>query len=217
MTALLSTKRLAVTAATPCWRCPPSAAWRWPRRRSPSRAGGTTTPISGTTQIIPAFEKQHPDIKVEVQRDRADRIQRRAQLAARRRHRRRPDHLPAVRQFARALQQGPSRAAERPPGHGELLRRRQERLDDRRRQDDLLRADGLGHPRLHLQQEDLRRTGAHAAEDPRRIPRRPRQDQGRRQLHAARHGHRRPVGSRPPWASRTSAPTTGRARTAARR
>ena len=50
-------------------------------------------------------------------------------------------------------------------GHGEFLRRREERLDDRRRRDDLLRADGLRHPRLHLQQEDLRGAWPDAAED----------------------------------------------------
>ena len=67
---------------------------------------------------------------------------------------------------------------------------------DRRRQDHLLRADGLGHPRLHLQQGHLRRAEADRAEDRRRVLRGARQDQGRRQLRAARHRHRRPVGSR---------------------
>ena len=139
------------------WRFRPAAASRSPRRRSPSRAGATTTPIIWNNTIIPAFEKAHPDIKVVFNADGADRIQRRAQLAARRRHRRRPHHLPAVRRLARPLQQGLSGLAQRPARHGELLRRRQERLDHRRRQDDLLRADGLGHPRLHLQQGHLRR------------------------------------------------------------
>ena len=85
----------------------------------------------------------------------AEGIQRRAQRPARRRHRRRSHHLPAVRRLARPLQEAPARQRQRSQGHGQLLRRRQGRLDDRRRQDHLLRADGLGHPRLHLQQGRL--------------------------------------------------------------
>ena len=166
-------------------------------RRSPSRAGATTTPTSGTTRSSRPSRSQAPRHQGRVHADAADRIQRRAQRAARRRHRRRPHHLPAVRRLARRCsRRATSTSRQRPAGHGELLRRGQERLDHRRRQDHLLRADGLGHPRLHLQQGDLRRAEAHAAEDPGRVPRRPRQDQGGRQLHAARHGHRRPVGSR---------------------
>ena len=61
----------------------------------------------------------------------ADRIQRRAQRAARRRHRRRPHHLPSVRRLARAVQEGQARPCQRHDGDGELLRRRQERLDRR--------------------------------------------------------------------------------------
>ena len=57
-------------------------------------------------KIIPAFNKHYPDIKVVFTPIGADRIQRRAQLAARRRHRRRPHHLPAVRRLARPLQEG---------------------------------------------------------------------------------------------------------------
>ena len=110
--------------------------------------------------------------------------------------RRRPHHLPAVRRVARALQQGPARRPQRPAGHGELLRRRQVRLDHRRRQGDLLRADGLGHPRLHLQQGRLRQARHRRADDRGRVLRRARQDQGRRHLHPAGHGHQGPVGSR---------------------
>ena len=94
-------------------------------------------PSIWNSKIIPAFEKAHPDIKVVVRADRADRIQRRAQRQARRRHGRRPHHLPSVRRVARALQEGPSRLAERacrawrtsptspsPPGRPTTARRR---------------------------------------------------------------------------------------------
>ena len=68
-------------------------------------------------KIIPAFEKANPGIKVRVLADRADRIQRRAQLQARCRHRRRPHHLPAVRRLAGAVQEGPP-GARRPTSPG---------------------------------------------------------------------------------------------------
>ena len=83
------------------------------------------------------------------------------------------------------------------PGMANFSRRRQERLDHRRRPDDLLRADGLGHPRLHLQQGRLRR--ARHLEVPTTEAEffaAARQDQGRRHLHPDGDGHQRPVGSR---------------------
>jgi hypothetical protein len=67
---------------------------------------------------------------------------------------------------------------------------------DRRRQGDLLRADGLGHPRLHLQQGRLRQARHHAAGHRGGILRRARQDQGRRQLHPDGDGHQGSLGSR---------------------
>ena len=106
--------------------------------------------------IIPAFKAAHPDIDVVFKPSVPTEYNAALDFAPRRRHRRRPHHLPAVRCLARPLQEGLSRAAQRRRGHGEFFRGREERLDDRRRRDDLLRADGLGHPRLHLQQEDFR-------------------------------------------------------------
>ena len=147
-------------------------------------------------KLIPAFEKAEPGHQGGVRAVGADRIQRRAQRQARRRLGGRPHHLPSVRRLARALQQGPSRRPERAAGHGELLRRRQVRLADRRRQGDLLRADGLGHPRLHLQQGRLRQARHRRAGDRGRVLRRARQDQGRRHLHPAGHGHQGSLGSR---------------------
>ena len=122
-------------------------------------------------KIIPAFNKHYPDIKVEFAPLGAEGIQRRAQRAPRRRSRGRSHRLPAVRRLARSLQQAPARRSQRPQGHGQFLRRRQIRLDDRRRQDDVLRADGFGHPRLHLQQGRLRQSRRDRAEDDERIPR----------------------------------------------
>ena len=52
------------------------------------------------------------------------------------------------------------------------------------------------HPRLHLQQGRLRGARARGAEDRGRVLRRARQDQGGRHLHPDGDGHQRPVGSR---------------------
>ena len=105
---------------------------------------------------------------------------------------------PAVRSTPRSTlyQEEPARQPQRPEGHGQFFRRRQIRLADRRRQDDVLRADGLRHPRLHLQQGRLDKVGADRAEDDGGVPRRARQAQEGRHLHAARARHRRPVGGR---------------------
>ena len=83
--------------------------------------------------------------------------------------------------------------------------------------DHLLRADGFGHPRLHLQQGHLRRAQAHRAEDRRRVLQGARRDQGRRQLRAARHRHRRSVGSRHHGLPEHRPELLEAARTAARR
>ncbi len=168
--------------------------------------------------IIPAFEAKNPGIKVVFSPAAAGGIQRRPQHQARRRHGRRPDHLPPLRRLAGAVREGLPGRPDRPARHGELQRRGQERLDDGRRQADLLRADGLGHPRLHLQQGHLRQAGPRPSPRPKPSSS-PLLDKIKADgtMTPARHGHRRPVGSPPPWASRTSAPTTGRARKAARR
>ena len=84
-------------------------------------------------KIIPAFEAAHPGIKLNFNPTAPRRIQRRAELQARRRLGRRPHHLPAVRRLARALREGPARRPDRPRGDGELRRRGEVRLVDRRR------------------------------------------------------------------------------------
>ena len=169
-------------------------------------------------KIIPAFNKHYPDIKVEFS-------------ATQRRRNTTPRSTPsstaappatsspAGRSTPRSqlYQEAPARRPQRPQGHGQLLRRRQGRLVDRRRQDDLLRADGLGHPRLHLQRGRLQ-------EDRRRSRRRRWPSSTTSSTSSRRTGPTRrstwapPTSGRPrPWASRTSARTTGRARPAARR
>ena len=144
------------------------------------------------------FEKENPGIKVDFDADCADGIQRRAQRQARGRHRRRHHHLPAVRRLAgRCSRRGQLADHHRPARHGELLRRRQGRLVDRRRQDDLLRADGLGDPRLHLQQGCLRQgrhQGSPTTEDEFYAALDKIKADGT--YIAARHRHPRPVGSR---------------------
>ena len=101
------------------------------------------------------------------------------------------------------------------PGMDELLGRGASPPGDRRRQGHLLRADGLGHPRLHLQQGRLREARHHGADDRGRVLRRARQDQGGRHLHPAWPWAPTTSGKPPPWATRISARTTGRARKAA--
>ena len=132
-----------------------------------------------------------------LQRDGADRIQRRAQLAARRRHRRRPHHLPAVRRLARPLQQGLPRARSTTcPGMENFsdVAKSAWTTDDGKTTFCVPMASVI-HGFIYNKKifDELK---LHAAEDRRRVLRRPRQDQGRRQVRAARHRHRRPVGSR---------------------
>ncbi len=91
---------------------------------------------------------------------------------------------------------GHLRRSQRSCRHGQLLGRGEIGLADRRRRGHVLRADGIGDPRLHLQQGRLRRTGAEGADHRRRILRRARRDQGGRQLYPDGDGHQRPVGSR---------------------
>ena len=146
--------------------------------------------------IIPAFQKHYPDIKVEFSATAPTDYN--AALNAKLDGGTAGD-LITCRPFdasLAALSEAPARRPQRPQGHGQLPRRRQGRLVDRRRQDDLLRADGLGHPRLHLQRGRLQEDRRQAAEDDGRVPRHSRQAQEGRDLHADRHGHRRPVGGR---------------------
>ncbi len=101
--------------------------------------------------IIPAFNKHYPDIKIEFSPSQP------------------ADYNAALNASSTAAPPATSSHAGRSirslqlyqkhqldglndlEGHGQFPRRRQGRLVDRRRQDDFLRADGLGHPRLHLQ------------------------------------------------------------------
>ena len=103
------------------------------------------------SKIIPAFNKHYPDIKVEFAPSAPADYD--AALNARLDGGTAGD-LITCRPFdsvAPALPEAPARRAQRPQGDGQFPRRRQGRLVDRRRQDHLLRADGLGHPRLLLQ------------------------------------------------------------------
>ena len=166
-------------------------------------------------KIIPAFEAKNPGIKVKFAPTDADRIQRRAQRQARRRHGRRPHHLPPVRRVAGALQQGPSRRPERPARHGELLRRRQVRLDDRRRQGD---ASACRWPRSSTASSTTR-TPSTSSASPSRRPRTsssPRSTRSRPTAPTSRWPWAPTTSGKPRrWATRTSARTTGRARRAA--
>ena len=164
------------------------------------------------SKIIPAFNKTYPDIKVEFAPSAPKEYN--AALNARLDGGTAGD-LITCRPFdavARALSEAPARRPQRPEGNGQLLRRRQGRLADRRRQDDVLRPDGLRHSRLHLQQGRLRQGRGDRAQDDGRVPRRAREaEEGRRPTF--RSCSARPISGRPRrWASRTSVPTTGWAR-----
>ena len=73
----------------------------------------------------PPSKHEHPDIDVRVQPHLAHRVQRRAQRAPRRRHRGRPDRLPALRRLSGALREGPARRHLGPGGPRQLPRPRQ--------------------------------------------------------------------------------------------
>ena len=103
--------------------------------------------------IIPAFEA--PSTRTSrspSRRPRRPSTTRAPEHQAPGRHGRRPDHLPSVRCFARSCSRRATSLRSMTCRHGELRRRRQERLDHRRRLGRLLRPDGVGDPRLHLQQ-----------------------------------------------------------------
>ena len=107
------------------------------------------------SKIIPAFNKHYPDIKVEFAPLAPTEYN--AALNARLDGGAAGD-LITCRPFDRSLELYHKQQLDGLndlKGMDEFLRRRQGRLDDRRRQDDLLRADGLRHPRLHLQQGRL--------------------------------------------------------------
>ena len=146
--------------------------------------------------IIPAFNKHYPDIKVEFSATQPADYD--AALNAKLDGGTAGD-LITCRPFDRSLQLYQKHQLDGLndlKGHGQFPRRRQGRLVDRRRQDDLLRSDGLGHPRLLLQRGRLQEDRRQAAKDDGRVPRDPRQAEEGRDLHADRHGHRRPVGGR---------------------
>ncbi len=80
---------------------------------------------------------------------------------------------------------------------------------------DLLRADGFGHPRLHLQQGCLRQA-RHLPFRRRRTSSSQRSTRSRRTAPTSRWPWARRTSGKPqPWATRTSARTTGRVKTAA--
>ena len=145
-------------------------------------------------KIIPAFEAKHPDIKIKFQPtapkeyDAALRAKLDGGTAG---------DLITCRPFDAALQlfqNGKLEFADRHARAAELPRLRAGRLEHRRRRCHVLHADGLGDPRLHVQQGHLQGTRARGAEDRGRVLRRARQDQGERQLHPAGDGYHRPVG-----------------------
>ncbi len=146
-------------------------------------------------KIIPAFEAQHPDIKVTFAPTAPTEYN--SALAAKLDAGSAGD-LVACRPFdaSLGLYQKKQLADLTKLPAWRTSRGRPHRLVDRRRLADLLRADGRRPPRLHVQQEGLRGARCPAAEDRGRVLRPPRQDQGERHLRAAGHGHQGPVGSR---------------------
>ena len=150
-------------------------------------------------KIIPAFEAKHPDIKVVFAPTAPTEYN--AALERQARRPARAGDLITCRPFDASLalfKKGKLADLTGAAGHGEFLPtspRSPGQTDDGKAT--LLRADGLGDPRLHLQQGRLRQARHHRPPTTmRRVLRRPRQDQGRRHLHPARHRHPRPVGSR---------------------
>ena len=147
-------------------------------------------------QIIPAFEKANPDIKVVYKADPPTEYN--AALNSRLAGGTAGDII-TCRPFDASLDlfnKGYLTPLNDVPGMDELLRRRQGGLDHGRRQDHLLRADGLGDPRLLLQQEDLR--GARSSRRRRRsTSSTPSSTRSRRTASTCRCArHRRSVGGR---------------------
>ena len=80
-------------------------------------------------QIIPAFEKVHPGIKVEFTPDAAGRVRHGARCPARCGQGRGPYHLPPLRRFAAPVQEGSAASVEPARRHGELHVHRTHRVD----------------------------------------------------------------------------------------
>ena len=138
----------------------------------------------------------------------------RCQGPAQGRHRRRPHHLPAVRRVAGAVPAGPPGLAERPPGHRQLRLAWRSRPGSPTTARRVLRADGVGHPRLHLQQGHLRQARHQACRRP-RTSSTPTWRRSRRTAPTSRSRWAPTTSGKPRrWASRTSARTTGMARRA---
>ncbi len=94
---------------------------------------------------------------------------------------------------------------------------RQVRLDDRRWLGNLLRADGFGHPRLHLQQGRLRQA-RHRRSRRRKPNSSPPSTRSRPTAPTSRWPWAPRISGKPrPWATRTSARPTGRVKKAALR
>ena len=144
--------------------------------------------------LLPAFEAQHPDIDVEFKPTAPTEYN--AALNARLDGGTAGD-LIVCRPFDGSLalyQKGQLADISDLEGLGNFSDLAKRRLVHRRRLRDLLRADGLGDPRLHLQPRGLRGAGAGGAPHRGGVLRRPRRDPGRRHLHPARDGYRRPLG-----------------------
>ena len=163
----------------------------------------------------PGFRSQEPRHQGEVRADGADRIQRGAERQARCRLRRRPHHLPPVRQLARTLQEGQSRRPQRPSRHEELLRRGQVRLDDRRWHG---HASACRWLRSSTASSTTRMPStSSASRSRRRKPNSsPRSTRSRPTAPISRWPWAPRISGKPrPWATRTSARTTGRVKKAA--
>ena len=169
-------------------------------------------------KIIPAFEAANPDIKVTFAPTAPTEYN--AALNAKL-HGGTAGDIITCRPFDVSLalfKAGQLADAQRPAGHGELLRRRQGPpgpTDDGKTTFCVPMASVI-HGFIY-NKDAFDKLGITAAQDRRRVLRRPRQDQGRRQLHPARPSAPTTSGKPRPWATRISGPTTGTAKTAARR
>ena len=124
--------------------------------------------------IIPAFNKHYPDIKIEFAPSAPKEYN--AALNARLAGGTAGDII-ACRPFDASLDLYNKHQIDGVndlKGMEQFFRCREVGLDHRRRQDDILRADGVGHPRLHLQQGRLRQSRREPTEDDGGIPRSPR-------------------------------------------
>ena len=169
-------------------------------------------------KIIPAFEKAHPDIKVMFPPTAPTEYNAALNAKLAGRHRRRHHRLPAVRRLAGLFKKGQLADVNDLPGMDNFsdVAKAAWPTDDGKTTFCVPMASVL-HGFIYNKDAFDKVGITDAAEDRRRVLRRPRQDQGRRHLHSARHRHQRPVGSRHHGLPEHRARTTGTARRAARR